>query len=220
MKEHTCAPEIVMADLARHEMHVIHDEGVHRHIRFKQPGSGTYWFDLITWPGSMCIDGDCGTYVFRRLEDMFEFFRTDRRDGKLRINPGYWGEKLQAVARHGGYTEFDEERFDLAVKQHLVRWIRDNRINTTKEQRRDLWDSVMDSVIGADGDSGGVRKQAAVYDFYHPINGDVRSFSFQDFWENDVERYTFHFIWCCYAIAWGIERYDSIKSEGQKANGE
>lgn len=218
MKDHTCPPERVAHDLAGHEMTIILDDGIHRHIRFKRPTSGTYWFDLITYPGALVIDGDCGTYVFRRLEDMFEFFRADRRDGKLRINPGYWGEKLQAVAKHGGYTEFDEERFDRVVKEYLVEWMRDNRDRTTRQQRRDLWDSVMSEVIGADSDSDGFRKQAAAGDFYHPINGNVRSFCFRDWWEHDVQRYTFQYIWCCYAIAWGIERYDSFKSEGQKEN--
>lgn len=214
MKTHECTPELVTNDLSRHEMRVVRDDGIHRHIRFRRPDSSPYWFDLITWPGTLCINGDCGTYVFSRLDDMFEFFRTDRRDGKLRINPGYWGEKLQAVARHGGHTEFDEDRFDRVIKEHLVRWMRDHRIMLTKDQRRELWDAVEDEVLRTDSD----RKQAAAYEFHHSINGNVRSFRFEDFWEHDVERYTFHFIWCCYAIAWGIELYDSIKSEGQKAN--
>jgi hypothetical protein len=93
-------------DVASHRMIVIRNDGVNRHIRFKRPQSGTFWLDLITWPGTLCIDGDMGTYVFRRLEDMFEFFRTDRtcgeKDGRtLFINPGYWGEKLQSVPIHG-----------------------------------------------------------------------------------------------------------------------
>jgi hypothetical protein len=37
-------------------------------------------------------------------------------------------------------------------------------------------------------------------------------FHFQDLWESNFERYTFHFIWCCYAIAWGIKTYDESKA--------
>lgn len=50
----------------------------------------------------LCYTGDMGTYVFQRLTDMFEFFRTDREykkrnGGKLAVNLSYWGEKLQAT---------------------------------------------------------------------------------------------------------------------------
>lgn len=37
-------------------------------------------------------------------------------------------------------------------------------------------------------------------------------FSFRDFWEVDNTDYTFHFIWCAYAIAWGIKQYDDVKA--------
>lgn len=67
-------------DVANHEMIIIRDDGVNRHVRFKRPNSSCMYFDLITWPGHLCYTGDMGSYVFRRLEDMFEFFRTDRND--------------------------------------------------------------------------------------------------------------------------------------------
>ena len=76
MKDYACTEARFLGDVDWHVMTVLRDDGVHRHIRLKRPDSGSYWFDLITWPGTLCIDGDCGTYVFRRLEDMFQFFRT------------------------------------------------------------------------------------------------------------------------------------------------
>src|SRR5690348_13144744 len=100
-KEDNCE-QWFLKDVSTHEMIVIRDDGANRHIRFKRPGTSCMYFDLITWPGYLCYTGDMGTYVFSRLEDMFEFFRTDRdynkRKGReLSINPKYWGEKLQAV---------------------------------------------------------------------------------------------------------------------------
>lgn len=56
---------------------MLHEDGIYRHIRFRQPGTMCMHFDLITWPGYLCYTGDMGTYVFTRLADMFEFFRTD-----------------------------------------------------------------------------------------------------------------------------------------------
>ena len=47
------------------------------------------------------VGGDIGDFVFRRLNDMFEFFRDDDA-GKLRINPGYWAEKCTAADTRRG----------------------------------------------------------------------------------------------------------------------
>ena len=217
MKNHLCSHEQVLKDLARHEMQIIRDDGVHRHICFKRPESGTYWFDLVTYPGTLVIDGDCGTYVFRRLDDMFEFFRTDRRDGKLRINPSYWGEKLQAIGKTGGYTEFDEDRFAEILKGYVINWARDNRDDTSKEQRRELWDAVHEDILYLSDDSDGNRKQCAANDFHHHVSREFGDFYFRDLWEHDTQRYTYHYIWCCYAIAWGIDAYDTVKAAEQKA---
>lgn len=217
---HRPTEESFLKDVSTHEMHVLMDNGVYRHIRFKRPGTGCMHFDLVTYPGYLVYSGDMGCYVFSRLEDMFKFFRTDRehrhrRDGQtLAINLSYWSEKLQAVDgnRHGsGATEFDKEKFKRAVLGDLISWMREHRDETTKDDRRELWDAVMSEVIDADGDSGGYRKQAAAYDFYHLVNDVVGSFYFQDFWEHNLTRYTYRFVWCCYALAWGIHRYDISK---------
>ena len=86
-----------LKDVAAHEMEILRDDGVYRHIRFKKPGTWCMHFDLVTWPGYLAYSGDMGCYVFSRLNDMFEFFRTDReylqRDGRqLCINLCYWSE--------------------------------------------------------------------------------------------------------------------------------
>lgn len=207
-----CTEELVLKDLGRHEMTVIRDDGVHRHIRFKRPDSGTYWFDLITWPGTLCIDGDCGTYVFRRLEDMFQFFRTDReyalRTGcQLAINPGYWGEKLQSISRFGkGYKEFSEDRFRQAVKDEFDAWV--DSEEPSEETKAALWDELEDRVLSYAGEGAHEAIRAAM-DF-EPDDGEVL-FEMRDFYEHRLEDYTFHFIWCCYAIAWGVKKYDEVR---------
>lgn len=216
-----CTEDTFLKDVANHQMTVIRDDGVHRHIRFKRKNEGDYWFDLITWPGTLCIDGDCGTYVFRRLEDMFEFFRVDREQGSkdgrtLFINPGYWGEKLQAVARHGGYKEFSEDRFIENIKRYFEMWVESNCPDDDAEQfekdsfektKEELWDEIDSQVIFySDGE---VHALEAAQDFGSEVDED---FNFSDFYEYDCTDYTFHFIWCCYAIAWSVQRYDSEKA--------
>jgi hypothetical protein len=220
---YACTEERVLKDLAGHEMHIIRDDGVHRHIRFKRPGEGVYWFDLITWPGTLCIDGDCGTYVFRRLEDMFEFFRTDReyalRKGrKLGINPQYWAEKLRA---HDGFQEFSEERFRENVKRAFDNWVEceapedgeaePDEIAEFTALKNALWAEIEGEVLCNAGD-GEIRAIDSALAF----DGGNADFNFEDAWEWGCKEFTFQFLWCCYAIAWGIQLYDETKAAEQK----
>lgn len=204
-----------LKDVAEHEMQVMMDNGVYRHIRFKRPGTGCYHFDLITYPGYLVYSGDMGCYVFSRLEDMFEFFRTDReyrhmRNGEtLAINLGYWGEKLRAVdscMKKGSATELDEDRVRDVINEYRLRWVRDYRDKLDKDDRRDLWESVDDSVLSAGNADEMLR---AAYDFSERAGG--RTFQFDDLWDHNFERFTYHFVWCCYALAWGVQKYDDAK---------
>lgn len=61
-------------DVKDHGIDIKLDIGAYRHIKFKNPKYGYYWFELITTPNQLTIHGDCGTYVFSRIEDMFCFF--------------------------------------------------------------------------------------------------------------------------------------------------
>jgi len=180
-------------------------------------------FDLITWPGYLCYTGDMGTYVFRRLEDMFEFFRTDRRDdSSLNINRHYWSEKLQAVDgnRHNGSAmQFSADKFRRVISEIRLEWIRDARDTLSKEQRRELWEAVDEEILQVLGDDDqGYAAQIAARDFYWSADGmssryrhGKRGWEFHDLWEYSFNDYTHRFTWCCYALAWGIKQYDEAK---------
>lgn len=211
--------ESFLKDVANHQMVILREDGVYRHIRFKRPNTGCYHFDLVTYPGYLVYFGDMGCYVFSRLEDMFDFFRMGKNDWNhnpsgLSINPGYWSEKLLAVdggRNAASATEFDEEKFRQAVMGDLVSWVRSHKEETTKEERRELWDSVVSDVIEAESDRDGIRQTIAAHDFHHRVSKRAGDFYFQDFWEHNLTRYTHSFIWCCYALAWSIQRYDEAK---------
>lgn len=205
-----------LRDIAGHTMQIQREDGVYRHIRFSVPGSSVYRFDLLTWPGHLCYTGDMGTYVFQRLEDMFEFFRTERRSGdKLYTNYRYWSEKLVAVdasQRKGSATEFSEDKFRRVINEYRVGWMR-NR-NLTKEQRRELWESVDDEVLCLIDDEGGDSARMAANRFcWRPEHFSIRGpeWSFTDLWDHNFEDYTHSFRWCCFALAWGIKTHDRAK---------
>ena len=192
-----------LRDVRDHGIQILQDSDVYRHVRFKTPGSSAYYFDLITWPGRLCIAGDMGTYVFSRLRDMFEFFRTDRPYGP---NFGYWAEKVEAQCKSGGLKKFDEDKFEAAIKEFVREWISNNRVETTRRERRDLWDEIQECVLLAEGD-----KVQAACEFNYPVNPWVKNFVFHDFWDVNVDDWTYSYQWCCHAIVWGIRRYDEAK---------
>lgn len=216
----TCGEDRFLKDAASHQMLVIRDDGVHRHLRFARPDTSAYWFDLITWDGTLCIDGDMGTFVFRRLHDMFEFFRTDREDltrkgNQLAINPGYWSEKLRAPnSRHA--EEYSAEKFRQHVKEAYDNWAEMERPDGDAAQTdRDefasksaqLWEEIESDVL-CNADDGDVRAYDSAREFASSIDG--VSFDMSDCWEWECREYTFYFLWCCYAIAWGIKTYDAM----------
>jgi hypothetical protein len=201
-----------LRDVANHVATVIRDDGVYRHVRFKNPGTSAYYFDLVTWPGYLAYSGDMGCYVFSRLSDMFEFFRDDcPEEGKIRINLSYWSEKLQAVdgnRRAGGVKAFCEEKFSKVIKEDLVRWMREDGLN--REDRHELRTAVQEEILDQIGDGDEHAIYQLANEFCAEIDG--QRFQFEDLWDHDFTEYTSHFVWCCYALAWGIQQYDARKT--------
>lgn len=210
--------EQFLGDVADHVMQVVRDDGLYRHIRFKRPGTICMHFDLITWPGVLCYTGDMGTYVFSRLADMFEFFRTDTRDkkpGELYVNLGYWSEKLIAVdagSRNGGATEFSEEKFTQVINDYVAEWLDDRDVS--EEDAKALRDAVKSEII----DMIEPQDESYTYRLGHDFQHDVGhyEFYFQDLWDYSFTEYTSRFKWCCYALAWGIQLYDDSKAAEQE----
>ena len=211
----TCTEKLFLNDVKDHQMEVIRDDGINRHIRFSKPGTGCYRFDLITWPGVLCYTGDMGTYVFSRIADMFEFFRMDKSDWNynpkgLSINPGYWSEKLLASdcnGRHAnGVEEFDKDKFIREINSIRIKWLRDAKREETlnKDQRRDLWEAVDNYILYDVGDYSESEACRRVYDFYFQPTGTRERYSIDDFSEVRCGKFSFHYIWCCHALAWGI----------------
>lgn len=211
--------ESFLRDVKDHDLTLVRDDGLYRHIRFRRPGTSCMYFDLITWPGALCYTGDMGTYVFSRLSDMFEFFRTDQaraKEGELKINPGYWAEKLIAVdggRRNGKATEFSEEKFTRVINEYVADWLSGHDVSD--EDAEALRVSVQEEIIDKIEPQDESYTYRLAHEFTHQVAGD--EFYFQDLWDYDFSQYTHSFLWCCHALSWGIQQYDVEKAKAGEA---
>lgn len=192
-------------DVSSHQLEVIREDGLYRHLRFSRPTTRAYSFDIVTWPGYLTVTGDMGTWTFSRITDMFDFFGGARES--FYINPGYWSEKFEAGtgrSRHDSPCyEFDGKAFDKGLQEWLESYLEDcedeDDATTAKEAVREL--------TGNDFS----RESYA----YHALNdaylpNDVSSYDISEGMGLSMA-HSFHYLWICYAIAWGIERYNNKK---------
>ncbi len=201
---------------AEHQLEVLLDSGVYRHLRFSKGGSSIYRFDIVTWPGHLAISGDMGSAVFCRLTDMFEFFRADQRPddapGELRINAGYWAEKC--VANDGDMKEFSSDLFEQLVRERFDGYMEDQDTEATgfEEARTELWAEIETELFGVYDSTGEALGAAMSFKVDDERFGD---FNLRDAWDwaSSVEVYTFRFIWRLYAIAHAVKAYDAVKAE-------
>lgn len=201
-----CTEELFLNAVAAHEMSIIRDEGVHRHIRFARPGTVIMRFDLITWPGYLCYTGDMGAYVFSRCRDMLDFFR-DQGEGPLYIDPDYWVQALRATDRIDGHMEYSADTFREWVaeqlkefQEHLERDALDD--DDPAEQFEALTNAVERDVLSRADDG-----EFAVFQALKSFEHDDRHW-FADSREVSFRQCTFQFLWCCYALVWAIRKYD------------
>lgn len=205
MTKTTDTEERFLKAVAEHEMTVVSDAGIFRQITFRKPSSYNNHFHITTWPGYLAISGDAGCYVFARLPDMFDFFRGNE------INPSYWGEKLQAFDRHGGYREFHAASFHDAIRSDFDQWHFDVDGDPEKEAeaRKAAWEHLQESDLSEDeapeSAEDAIRR---AMDYACPVSGNT----FNDFWDHDLQDHTYRFLWCCHAIQWAISKYDAVKA--------
>lgn len=179
-----------LQDTANHKMEILLNNGLYRHLKFTKNGSSIYSFDLITWPGYLCVCGNMGTFVFMRVEDMFRFFRSDV--DKLDINPSYWAEKCEAGKE--SLEEYQPEIFIARINDEM------NDSEFSDEARKAVEIDVLPYA-----DYGEHEAVEAAMRF--ELDGQQ---AFPDFYEYRLRDWTFHYLWICYAIVWGIQQYDAL----------
>lgn len=220
-------------DTKEHTMEILKDDGLYRHLKFTKGGSQCYRFDIHTWPGYLCICQDMGTYVFRRIPDMFKFFIMDDNDFNKKnvINPHYWAEKLQATNTSrsydtNGYEEFSIDVFAENVKQEYDNFCESyldddgeevteaypEDTQTRAHQLEELWEALQKEVIDNSYD-GQMRAYDAAMAFRWESDDGELKFDMCDFWDYNCTEYSFHYIWVLYAIVWGIGQYNKEKAK-------
>ena len=147
--------------------------------------------------GNLTIHGDMGTWCFARIDDMFKFFRNT---GELKINAHYWAEKITSESRYGGPSE----RFNAATfKENVLAHLDDCALSEMRMQ--EVLEALESEVFSGEEDESMVRR--ALADFKH------KDFEFTDSWEINGKAFTYHYLWCLYAVVWGIQQYDSAKAQ-------
>jgi hypothetical protein len=233
-------------ETANHEMTVKHDDGLYRHLRFMRPSNGCYWFDLITVPGALIFQGDGETFAFRRVEDMFEFFRSPAG----RINADYWAEKL--TSDRDTALRYDEQLFAEQVAEALSEAEQDYpgvtdawnektdgifpeySTHYEQEAREALDNFEFGDVYKADCACGASEEFPEEYgaarwrsNHITPENarqqhrssvGHIVGFRFADTWDWDLKGYHWWFLWALHGIVWGIAQYDQHKATSQSAD--
>lgn len=191
-----------LKDVLQHQMHIKLDQGIFRHIEFKRQETNVNSFQITTTPYHLIITGDMGSYTFTRLNDMFEFFES----GVDNINPSYWSEKVESVDRRCGLTTFSKELFDEAVKNYIEEYL--DGLDIDQSELDDLNECIDSMSIEND-----YQAREALTGFKFEL-GDGETIEFTDVWEMNFSELSYHFVWCCYAIAWAIEKYNEAKNNG------
>jgi hypothetical protein len=231
-------------DTAGHEMTILHEDGLYRHLRFRPQQHGFYWFDLITVPYALIFRGDGESYVFSidATEDMFVLFR--KSSYKRSINPGYWSEKLRS--NRDAATSYSEKLFEAAVARDLAMaeedypgvtaaWAEhledEYNVEYEVEARRALDEFRFGELYRAECkecdwqfEAGSWSAASFKQDRHRRDAGDEHTgpirdltFVFSDTWEWRLQDFDWWFLWACHGILAGIARYDRVSRYGLKA---
>lgn len=179
-----------VAQTAGHQLTVLREDGLYRHLRMHNPEMGSMWsWQVVTVPWFLTTFGDVADgYSFSREEDMLEFFShagtapNYYTDGAPLIDFRYWAEKLRG-GRSREVKQFSPQAFIEQVEDDLT------DLEELDETRR--------ASILADA-----REHA---DDEHTARAwldeaEQRELFGQDTWEWDCTDFDTHFLFTCWAI--------------------
>jgi hypothetical protein len=199
-------------DILNHKINVLQDTGVYRHI-YCSSGSSNQYFEVVTFPGSLVYTGDMGTYVFSRIDDMFDFFR-----GRGNSNTNYLSSKIEA----GVKTQFNQTLLEKQIQDFVEEAL-------SEENMEGYWEkfcakykcntplSYYISAIKEEVTEDVLNGELSEYYFPATLsnfqsNYDPNADIFTDWTEsiNGTET-AYRLEWAVEAIKWAIEEYEKTK---------
>lgn len=187
---------------AGHEMAVLFEQGLYRHLRFASPDGSGYRFDLHTSPNRLMFHGEVGTYVFSvwPTADLFTVFRESSVVGQP--NFGYWQEKLAAWNEPA--IQFSCELFDGRVAAELAKAEEFFPGVTT------AWESFVSAEYNTEFEE--IAREALAAFEYLPEGqwGEAWRFRYTSEWK--LDDYDWRYLWACHAALRAIGQYEAAKA--------
>lgn len=190
-------------DTAAHQMTVLFEQGLYRHLRFESADGSGYRFDLHTSPNRLMFHGEVGTYVFSvwPTADLFKVF-SESSVGD-RPNFGYWNEKL--VAWNEPAIQFSNDLFDQKVAEELA------KAEEFFPGVTVAWKSFVEADYNTEYEE--IAREALAAFEYLPEGqlGEAWRFRYTGEWK--LDDYDWRYLWACHAALFGIGMWDAKAGE-------
>lgn len=166
---------------------------MHRHLSCSNGGSWHQRFDVVSYPGHLVFSGDMGSFIFRRETDMFAWFHSATIEW---LSADYVGQKVQA----GQGKEFSP-----GVFREVVNTIRDDWAECGYD---DQYPEEFAEAFDEDGYAHITFKEET-HEFLRGLS--VGPHEKTEWYEYDLDGYTFQFIWALRAMRWAISTYYEMR---------
>ena len=193
--------EQFLNDVEKHQMTILKDDGLYRHIHFGMFNDSNRSFSITTFPNYLAITGDMGDFVFSRIDDMFEFFNTTD------INPDYWAQKVVSQSIFGdGIYHFDIELF----KNNIINYIKSYLDLEENEELPEIYLDDISSILSAEDEIDCINELRNFYP--NSLKSNVLADFWMDYSYNSCRSFNYNYMWCCYAIQYAISKYAEFKN--------
>lgn len=165
-------------DSIHHQIKILHNDGLYRHFRCGNPETVFNSFHIVTWPGHLCFTGDRGDFLFRRIDDMLEFFNNWR-------SFEYMAEKCLT------YKHFVRKFYRELVDEHIEDQVKYYTEEDSDIKKLQILDDIKENINHLDYES-----EFEIYkEFFESGLYDEMP---------EFEYFTSEFLYCLHAIGWFI----------------
>ena len=188
-------------DVAKHELLVRHENGAYRHLYFGAPGTNCDSFSVVTWPGHLALTGDRGDYLFRRENDMVQFFRKLDNGGGA-PNLRYWAEKCVA----GATKEYAPKAMQYQIACQQRRALIEYSSCLDAAGRQHLWDAYED----LKRECGYSQEEAFCAVSQWRYDEDDITLRVDTAELGDCKQHTYGFVWAYYGLRRALSLYTQL----------